>query len=64
MWLLCYRFCVYLFIRHFYYYNANRGISIKALYVLKGNCPCWFKRKKEKKRYSYFSLRDLSSLKG
>jgi len=32
---------------------------------LKGNCPYRFKKKKkEKKRYSYFPLRDLSPLKG
>jgi hypothetical protein len=41
---------VYLFVRPFYYYNANRGISVKALYVLKMNCPCWFKEKKKKKK--------------
>jgi hypothetical protein len=59
MWLLCYRFRVYLFVRPFYYHNANRGISVKALYVSKGNCPCWFKRKK--KIFIFFAVRFIVS---
>jgi hypothetical protein len=49
---------VYLFVRPFY--NANQGISVKALYMLKGNCPCWFKSK-EKKIFIFSAARFIVS---